>query len=210
MALWDGLVPESDLRMYGKGGYGTTFGAGNKPAVIVVDMTLAFVDEHFGQGSPTGPPAAKNIRRLLEVARSKKAPVIYSVGTGGKKPAERGRWQAGGIPPEANEIWPEVAPESEDIVIAKRKPSVFFGTDLASVLNFYNVDTTIITGMTTSGCVRATVLDAFSYNYYVIVPEECVADRADTPHRLNLFDIHMKYGDVLPLSQVESYLRGLP
>lgn len=210
MALWDGLIPESDLRMYGKGGYGSLFGAGNKPAVIVVDMNVAFVDERFPQGSPTDPLAAKNIRRLLQVARAKKAPVIYSVGTSGKKPAERGRWHASEIPPELMEIWPEIAPEPEDIVIVKRKPSVFFGTDVASVLNFYNVDTTIITGMTTSGCVRATVLDAFAYNYYVIVPEECVADRADIPHRLNLFDIHMKYGDVLPLSQVESYLRGLP
>lgn len=210
MALWDGLIPESDLKMFEKGGYGKRGVFGKQPAVIVVDMTLAFVDDRFPQGSPTGPVAAKNIKRLLDAAREKKFPIIYSVGTPWKKPAERGRWLSTPSPPEAMPIWPDIAPAPEDLIITKRRPSVFFGTDLASCLTFYNVDTLIITGMTTSGCVRATVIDAFSYNYYVIIPEECVADRGDISHRISLFDMHMKYADVLPLAQVEEYLKGLP
>ena len=215
MALWDGLIPESDIKMFAKAGHGALNGFGKKPAILVVDMTYAFVDERFPLGSPTGPAAAKAIKGLLEVARSKKVPIFYSTGSPSEKEVERGRWKSRGShplarAPEAHNVWPEIAPEAEDGVIAKKKPSVFFGTPLQSYLTFLNIDTTIITGMVTSGCVRATVVDAFSNNYYVVIPEECVADRGDISHRISLFDMHMKYADVLPVSQVEDYLKNLP
>ena len=90
------------------------------------------------------------------------------------------------------------------------RPSAFFGTLLPSLLTYHGVDTVIVTGMTTSGCVRATAVDAFSYNYRVIVPVECVADRSPTAHLANLFDIDMKYGDVVPAAEVREYIESLP
>ncbi len=87
-------------------------------------------------------------------------------------------------------------------MVTKSKPSAFFGTPLASMLTYLGVDTLVVTGMVTSGCVRATVVDAFSHNYRVVVPIECVADRSATSHQVNLFDMDMKYADVLPLADV--------
>src|SRR6516162_10118732 len=92
-------------------------------------------------------------------------------------------------------------------VIVKSAPSAFFGSDLASYLIYHNVDTVIVTGTVTSGCVRDTVLDAFNYNFRVIVPVECVCDRGATSHKVTLFDIHMKYGDVVPMADVLGYLK---
>lgn len=214
MAVWDNIIPQSDLKMFDKGGMGQLMGAGKKPAVIVVDMSYAFVDERYPLGSPTGPKAATAIKHLLDVARPKKTPIIYSTGCEKHLPVDYGRWKSQhtlspSMAAQANKIWPEIAPGPEDVVIVKTKPSVFFGTDLVSRLTFFNVDTLIITGMVTSGCVRATVVDAFSYNYYIVIPEECVADRGDISHRVSLFDMHMKYGDVVPLAQVEDYLKKL-
>jgi maleamate amidohydrolase len=86
------------------------------------------------------------------------------------------------------------------------KPSGFFGTPLASYLVHAGVDTVIVTGMTTSGCVRATVLDAFQNNFHVIIPHECSADRSQISHKVNLFDMHMKYADVISLEETVEYL----
>ncbi len=94
-------------------------------------------------------------------------------------------------------------------VIAKTWPSAFFGTNLASYLIYHRVDTLVVTGMVTSGCVRGTAIDAFSHNYRVIVPQECVADRGQTSHKVALFEIHMKYGDVLPAEAVISELEAV-
>lgn len=215
VTIWDDLISESDLKVFEKGGFAKAAGLGKRPAVLVVNMTFGLLDERFPTGCASGLVAVKNIRRLLETARRKKVPIVYCISSGWAKPVGRNRCER--VPDhtsagsqEARQIWPELAPESEDVIIIKSKPSAFFGTDLVSVLNFWNVDTLIVTGMVTSGCIRATIVDAFSYNYYVIVPEECVADRGDVSHRISLFDIHMKYGSVLAISQVEEYLECLP
>jgi maleamate amidohydrolase len=110
----------------------------------------------------------------------------------------------------AFEIVPDLGPWPGERVIVKTMPSAFFGTPLASLLTYLAVDTCIVTGMVTSGCVRATVVDAFSHNFRVVVPEECVADRGELSHKVNLFDIHMKYGDVRPLDDVLEYLARGP
>ncbi len=213
MAIWEDLIPESNMKPFEKGGMGGISGFGKRPAILVVDMTYAFVDERYPLGSSTSLGAVKAIKHLLEVARPRGVPIIYTTPIPFLRAVDKGRWKTADEPimlsPEAHQVWPEIAPAPEDVVIAKGKPSAFFGTDLVSRLNFFGVDTTIITGMVTSGCVRATAVDAFSYNYYVIIPEECVADRGQVSHKVSLFDIHMKYGDVLPLSQVEEYLRNL-
>lgn len=199
-------------------------GFGQKPAVIVIDMTNAFVDPKYTHASKTswemGVKTIEGLKVLLAGARSRSVPIVYSkseresgllfdIGVS-RKAAERAL-REGRKPPEplANEIIREIAPEENDLVITKIRASVFFCTHLISYLIYKNIDTLIMTGMTTSGCVRASVVDAASYNYRVIVPEECVADRAVVPHKANLFDMAMKYADVVPLSDVLSYLRNL-
>jgi nicotinamidase-related amidase len=218
MAIWDDVIPETERQIYARGRMGEErVGMGEKPAIIVVDMTYGFVDSAFPLGhSPTGYPAVAAIRRLLEHARPLGVPVFYSVSKSGAAPCERGRWKGGGaianpgmLDPKANTIAADIAPQRGDIVIAKTWPSVFFGTDLSSYLIYHRVDTLIVTGMVTSGCVRGTAIDAFSYNLRVIIPEECVADRGQTSHKVALFEIHMKYGDVLPLLQVMAELHSV-
>jgi nicotinamidase-related amidase len=146
-------------------------------------------------------------------------PVCFTKMVPFRNRTEAGRWYDScpgifGRPddPAAHEsaaIPPEIAPRPDEPVIVKGKPSAFFGTQLHSMLTYHNVDTLVVTGMVTSGCVRATVDDAFSHDYRVIIPEECVADRAEVPHRVNLFDMEMISADVLPLDDVLAHLRGL-
>lgn len=121
--------------------------------------------------------------------------------------AEKGIWgiKVGGakdITTEADSVIPELRPLDDDIIVTKAKASVFFGTQLASMLVSLGIDTIIVTGVTTSGCVRATVVDGFSNNFRVIVPAECVGDRASLPHKVSLFDMDMKYADVMDLDDV--------
>lgn len=206
------IIPESDRMMLKKYGGGFRVGFGKKMAVVVVDMTSAFVEDQYSSGcSRTGKPAVVAIKQLLNKARELGIPIFYTKGFSSYQNAERGRWRdkvkSPPRPPEANEIAREIAPKEGDIIVAKAKPSAFFGTQLESMLTYLNVDTLIVTGMVTSGCVRATVVDAFSYNYRVIVPIECVADRSRISHQVTLFDIDGKYADVLPLSRVLEHLR---
>ena len=109
-----------------------------------------------------------------------------------------------------NDIIPPIAPHAIDVVIAKNKPSVFFGTLLAAYLVDLQADSLIVCGSTTSGCIRATVIDGFSYNYRMSVVEECTFDRSEASHAINLFDMHQKYADVVALDQVLAYLDQLP
>jgi maleamate amidohydrolase len=111
---------------------------------------------------------------------------------------------------QGNEIVAEVAPLPDDIFIEKRKPSAFFGTPLMSYLTNMRADSLILTGTTTSGCVRASAVDALSYDLRVTIPEEAVFDRGELSHKIALFDLHMKYIDVTTLSDVIGYLEKLP
>src|SRR5262249_31688459 len=111
---------------------------------------------------------------------------------------------------DGNQIVDEIAPEPEDIVVLKQKPSGFFGTNLLSYLVLLGCDSVIVTGTTTSGCVRATVLDAFSNNFRVIVAEEACFDRSQASHAINLCDMQAKYADVVPVEEVRRYLAALP
>ena len=108
-----------------------------------------------------------------------------------------------------NDIVKEIAPEVSDLFIEKRKPSAFFGTPLMSHLNMMKADSLIIVGSTTSGCVRASAVDALSYDIKVTIPHEAVFDRGEASHKLALFDLHMKYVDVTDLDEVSEYLKNL-
>lgn len=220
MAVWDDVIPAEDLASLNKYRGQKEVGFGERPAIVVVDMSYAFVDDRFSSGySRTGVPCAESIARLLAAGRERGVPVFYSTNDDRQTSQLMGNWKSRGARvtegagadglPYAHAIYPTVAPAENDVVLIKSKPSVFYGTQLAGLLIFNRIDTLIVTGMSTSGCVRGTVLDAFNLNFKVVVPEECVADRAQLSHKVNLFDIHMKYGDVLPLERVIAYLRGL-
>jgi nicotinamidase-related amidase len=153
------------------------------------------------------------------VARPIGVPVVFTKMVPFRTRTDAGRWfdSCPGIfgrpddaaAHESAEIPPDIAPRADEPVIVKGKPSAFFGTQLHSMLTYQAVDTLIVTGMVTSGCVRATVDDAFSHDYRVVIPEECVADRAEVPHRVNLFDMEMISADVLPLETVLRHVAGL-
>lgn len=212
------LIPPEERARYVKGNMGARVGFGKRPAILVVDMTRAFIEDRFPLGSSkAGEPCAQAIQQLLDVARPLGVPVVYSRYQAFPAEAEWGRWldKGTGAEPdspmrsaEAHEIVDLLEPKRGDVVITKAKPSAFFGTQLTSVLTYFGIDTTIVTGMVTSGCVRATVVDAFSHNYRVIIPQECVADRSETTHQINLFDMDMKYADVIALADVIAHLKS--
>lgn len=209
---WDGIIPQQDLEVMEVEARADQ-GIGVSPAVIVVDMTRAFVDDAYPLGyGATGGPCAEAIAHLLAVARSMQIPVMYSAGLDSANAAERGRWKSPNsragerMLPEPNAVVPILEPQHGESIVRKRRPSAFFGTELASLLVYHQIDTLVVTGMTTSGCVRATVIDAFSHNFRVIVPHECVADRAQISHAVTLFDIHARYGDVMATADLEAAL----
>lgn len=208
-------LPEADRAVYERAGWGRRVGFGERAAVIVIDMCRYFTEPEYPYSCPeTGRPAAKAIADLLTTARAAGLPVIYTT-QGDDRPytaATAGRFPDKIIALDSSfatdarphEIVPEVAPLPDDVVLVKPKPSVFFGTQLTSILNFLRVDTVIITGVATSGCIRASVDHAFALNYRVIIPCECVADRAKLPHESNLFDMDTATADVLPLATVKA------
>jgi nicotinamidase-related amidase len=205
-------IPDEDLENYAKGGYGTrTLDLSGTPAVVVIDMTDEFVDPAYPNGSEAGQACKENVADLLEITRAHDIPTIFTHNPGVKTDAELGQWLDSldsyeQPPPEACEITDALAPREDEPVLTSAKPSGFFGTQLESLLTHYGVDTLIVTGMTTSGCVRATAIDAFSYNYTVAIPEDCVADRATVPHRVNLFDLAMKYAAITDVEEIRQKL----
>lgn len=199
-----------------EGVFDTAIGFGTRPAVIVIDFVNAYTTEgapFFGQGVVD---AVDHSVPLLAAARTAKVPIIYtkvlyhpSGMDGGlfvkKVPALRAL--VAGEP--LAEIDSKITPEPEDLVIVKNYPSCFFGTTLQSTLMGLGIDTLILIGCSTSGCVRAAAIDAIQYGYRVIVPRECAGDRHDAPHDANLFDINAKYGDVVPKATVIDYFQEI-
>ncbi len=213
MAIWDDVIPAEERALYDRGGWGGVAGFGHRPALLVVDMYTAFVDPAYPFSSPDAPKAVGAIKEMLAQARTSGMPVLYSRAQRARNASERGRWKAKamGHPimanPEAYQIVSELQPLPTEVVVVKTAPSAFHGTNLVSHLVFHNVDTVIVTGTVTSGCVRATVVDAFSYGFRVVVPVECVYDRGTTSHKVALWDIYTRYGDVVSMAEVMAYMR---
>jgi maleamate amidohydrolase len=208
-------LPADDLAVYERAGWGRRVGFGERAAVLVIDMCRYFTESQYPYSCPeTGRPAAAAIADLLVVAREARLPIIYTTQGDERRytAASAGRFPDKIIPLDSSfasearphEIVPEVAPQPDDVVLVKPKPSVFFGTQLESILNYHRIDTLIVTGVATSGCIRASVDHAFALNYRIVIPRECVADRARIPHEANLFDMDTATADVMPLAAVKA------
>jgi maleamate amidohydrolase len=212
MPAWTGLISEDELEVYRQAGYQKSFGLGERPALLIIDVEYNFtgdVDEpildsiakYSNSCGPMAWRAIPHIATLLALARSMELPIAYSHG---REEADTVR-----TPRLGTAIVDELAPCPGELVIAKSAASAFFGTSLVSFLIENRVDTVIHSGCVTSGCVRASVVDAASYGFKNAIVEECVFDRALTPHRVNLFDLDAKYGDVISLADVKTYLQTL-
>lgn len=206
---------DATRQLYEDRGIGSRIGFGSRPAVLVIDMSVAFNDPAYRVGADQT-PAVNAIAALLREARSRSVPVLFFT-TAYEAGGLDGGMFARKIPALLDlrvgqpgvEIDPRLAPSPGEPVITKKFSSAFFQTHLPSLLVALGVDTLVLTGCSTSGCVRATAVDAVSHGYRVIVPLECVSDRAEGPHYANLFDIDSKYGDVVSLADVLGYLGTL-
>ncbi|HSG91933.1 MAG TPA: isochorismatase family protein [Pseudomonadales bacterium] len=189
--------------VYERQNFGNSVGFGRRPALLIVDFQAGFVDpEVFGGGNVREAVAATV--PLLEGMREIGAPVAYSravfdraAGDGGSFALKvPGLYRLADDAPES-QVTPELAPRPGELVLRKTAPSAFFGTPLMSWLATKGVDTLIVTGATTSGCVRASVVDSCSYTLRTVVAADCCGDRALEPHQANLFDMGQKYADLM-------------
>ena len=204
-------MPPEELATYVKGKFGERVGYGQRVALLNIDTTYMFVDPAYPQCGDEDPALVANITRLVHVFRELDLPIYYSRRDDRSHPIRRGMWNdklgiAGDMiysrDPKADE-WPDAyAPREQDVIVYKNKQSCFFETPLESFLRYDGVDTIVVSGISTSGCVRAAVSDAFSHNFRVIVAEEAVGDRSRTAHRANLFDMDMKMADVEPVEDI--------
>lgn len=193
----------SDLEVYERQGYGNSSGFGERPAVVIVDFVNGFADpDQFGGGNIL--EAIGNTEKLVDAARRENLPIAYSRVVYADDRSDNGVFclKAPGLAAltedaHSSQIVDALAPLAGDYIVRKTQPSAFFGTNLSAWLIGKGVDTVIVTGCTTSGCVRATVVDAMSYNFKTIVATDCVGDRAMAPHHANLFDMEQKYADLM-------------
>jgi maleamate amidohydrolase len=205
-----------------RAGYGGSVGMGRRPVVLVVDVTWAFCGDDptadVLQAVETYPHASGRaawdampaVRRLVDGARERQVPVVFTRGP--LSPGAASRWddknkRHRAAPASAAEIVPDTGHREGDVVLHKEAPSAFFGTPLLRWLTGMGVDSVVVCGGTTSGCVRGTVVDAFSNNFKVAVAADATFDRVQASHRMSLFDMNLKYSDVLPVDRI---LESLP
>lgn len=219
---WDGIISEEEQRAYNAAGFGRPTGLGKRPALLIIDVQyrtvgttpLPFWDaikEFPTSCGEIGWAAVKRIAPILSLFRERNWPVLYPY-VAPKEAFDFGRL-SDKVPAIMNvaskgyEFVAEIAPRAQDILLPKKHPSAFFGTPLASYLINVGADSVVVTGCTTSGCVRGSVVDAFAYNFRVLVPQDAVYDRSATSHAVNLFDMASKYADVMPTNEAIAALR---
>lgn len=224
MKPWQGIISEAEQEAYRAAGFGRPSGLGKRPALLIIDVqfrTVGTEPRPFREAIkefPTscgeiGWQAINRIQPILAYFRERGWPVLYphvapKQATDGGRLAEKVP-AIMTIPPHGYDFPDAVAPRSGDILLPKKHPSAFFGTALASHLIDLQADTLIVTGCTTSGCVRGSVVDAFSLNYKVFVPYDCVYDRSAVSHAVNLFDMSEKYADVGTSEELLAQLRAI-
>ncbi|MBB3086709.1 isochorismatase family protein [Geodermatophilus sabuli] len=208
---------EDTDRTYQQAGFGAPVRRGRRPAIVVVDLSRGFTEPEFPAGADLTDVVTAT-GRLIEAGRRAGAPVVFT--TIAYTPAEAEgsavtwlqkatgmRTLREGSPAVA--IDPRLPMRPEDVLLVKKGASAFFGTTLAATLTGLGCDTVLVCGATTSGCVRATAVDAVQSGFPVLVPRDCVGDRAPGPHEASLFDIQAKYGDVVDLDDAVAYLAAL-
>ncbi|MCK8463743.1 isochorismatase family protein [Aliiroseovarius sp. S1339] len=199
-----------DTDIYKRQNLGQPISIGRSPALLIVDFVNGFLDpEMFGGGNVL--EAAHNTQPVLELFRKAKLPVVFTRIVYAEDESDCGVWCEKA--PRLKELTEAsisshvadfLAPQVGEIVIKKTQASAFFDTALASILKYRQVDTLVFAGATTSGCVRASVVDATSLNFRPLVLSDCVGDRALGPHDANLFDMGQKYANIAVSSELES------
>ncbi len=222
---WDHVISQEEQQATYAAGFGRSSGIGSHPALLIIDVqyrTIGTTPKPFADAIkefPTscgevGWKAMANIARLLAEFRRNGWPVLYPHVAPKNKATDSGRL-AQKVPAimevaaKGYDFPAEVAPREGDVLIPKKHPSAFFATPLASHLIDLGADTLVVTGCTTSGCVRGSVVDAFAYNWRVLVPRDAVYDRSPTSHAVNLFDMAAKYADVCTMEEVLDKLRSV-
>lgn len=215
---WQHVITAEEQEIYRTAGFGKPFEGEIRPALLVIDVQYRSVGharlpilESIKREYPTscgeyGWRAVPHISRLIHTFRARGFPVVfphvaYKKNHDGQRFAEKAP-AIMSIPPKGYEMVKECAPCAGDILLPKHHASAFFGTPLVSYLTTFDVNCVVVAGTTTSGCVRASTVDASSYGYHVIVPHDAVFDRSQTSHAVNLFDMHSKYADVMSTEDV--------
>ena len=197
------------------------FGFGRRAALVNIDVQCAYTEpQTYVTAYETDPDQIAHMNALAKAVRSRGWPVVWTYVAYLPSGEDCGVWGTRSDTPDSLQNIKEGSPRAmldprteraaTDIIINKRMASAFFETNLRSLLTFHGIDTVIVTGGSTSGCVRATVVDGLSCGYRMIVPEECTADRHESPHFANLYDMMKKYAEVIPVAEVIAYYEGLP
>lgn len=225
---WDRFLTAQDREVFAGSGYGARQGFGRRPCLLVIDVTVGFVGDRAlpavesnrewpDSCGAVGWAAVRRITELLDAARGAGVPVVYTTGMeptpdgigSGRWADKNSRWGEPGRRAGANDVAPDIVPQDGEMVIRKPKPSAFYASGLLAYLIDLGVDQLIVCGAVTSGCVRATVVDGFSHNFRIAVVEEATFDRGEASHAINLFDMDMKYADVIPTEAAVAYLSGM-
>lgn len=225
MKPWDGIISEEEQKAYHAAGFGRAGGIGQRPALLIIDIqyrTIGTTPKPFWESIKEFPTscgeigwnAMHNVALLLKEFRRNGWPVLYPHVAPKNKATDGGRLARKvpaimNIPERGYEFPAEIAPREGDVLIPKKHPSAFFATPLASHLIDLQADTLVVTGCTTSGCVRGSVVDAFAYNFRVLVPQDAVYDRSAVSHAVNLFDMASKYADVGTTAEILGKLKPL-
>jgi maleamate amidohydrolase len=204
----------SDEAIYKKQRFGQPTGFGKSPALLIVDFVNGFTDpEIFGGGNIAD--AVTATVPLLAFFRARKLPVVFTRIVYAADGSDAGIWcekvprlrELTETAPQS-QVVKELAPVPGELIVRKTQASAFFGTPLASILQSRGVDTLVMAGCTTSGCVRASAIGAMSLNFRLVVASDCVGDRALGPHTANLFDMGQKYADLMMAQEVMAALGG--
>lgn len=215
---WRGYVPDEELETYRKGGFAQRIGFGQRVALLNIDTTHMFVDTSYSQCGRDMTSVTNAIVKLTNLFRELDLPIYYSRRDDRSHPTYRGAWNyklatAGDFQysrdPRADQ-WPEAyGPRPVDRIVLKNKPSCFFQTPLEAFLRYDGIDTLVICGISTSGCVRSGATDAFSHNFRPILVDEACGDRSPSAHKASMFDMDMKFCDVETLDYVLDRVRTL-
>jgi maleamate amidohydrolase len=206
---------ENSYPEYDRAQFGQRLRLGTAPAMVVVDLEYGFTDPAYALGADLSDEITAT-RALLDVARGLKVPVFFTVIAYASELNDVGVWlekspALGDLleGTRATAIDERLARTQQEPVITKKGPSALFGTSLCSMLIEHRVDTVVLCGATTSGCVRATAVDLMQYGFRTVIPRQCVGDRVQAAHESSLIDLHAKYCDVMDVGAVTGYLRSV-